>query len=248
MVTIAVPFSLESANAPAICVPARVVNISEIPEQKIFRCVVAFLPVAGTRTHTSKQSAGGLGGFFGFGGILTFSIDGRDFAAHGAQICGELSAVVDGVLDAEIEIGNGWKLERAAEVQDAGGVLGGEASKVVEILGKGVGVKLKDVVAGNATFGAGDRVEVEGARDDAAVEAVLGSGDVPGDFGGAAGLRVGAIVGVGSGDGGDDGSGGEVFVFDGREIVLKQKGGLLGSHGDHLESPRWRSGVAAGES
>jgi c-di-GMP-binding flagellar brake protein YcgR len=52
-VTIAVPsFSLESPNAPAIYVPARVVNISEIPEQKMLRCGVAFLPVAWTRTHT----------------------------------------------------------------------------------------------------------------------------------------------------------------------------------------------------
>lgn len=51
-VTIAVPFSLESPNAPAIYVPARVVNIAELPEQKMFRCGVAFLPVAGTRTHS----------------------------------------------------------------------------------------------------------------------------------------------------------------------------------------------------
>jgi hypothetical protein len=52
VVTISVPFSLESANAPAICVRALLVNVSEIPEQTIFRCVVAFFPVAGTRTHT----------------------------------------------------------------------------------------------------------------------------------------------------------------------------------------------------
>ncbi|HET6928786.1 MAG TPA: PilZ domain-containing protein [Candidatus Acidoferrum sp.] len=50
-VTIAVPFSLESPNAPAIYVPARVVNIAELPEQQMFRCGVAFLPVAGTRVH-----------------------------------------------------------------------------------------------------------------------------------------------------------------------------------------------------
>jgi hypothetical protein len=50
-VTIAVPFSLESPNAPAIYVPARVVNIAELPEQNMFRCGVAFLPTAGTRTR-----------------------------------------------------------------------------------------------------------------------------------------------------------------------------------------------------
>jgi hypothetical protein len=51
-VTIAVPYSLDSPNAPAIYVPARVVNIAELPEQKMFRCGVAFLPLAGTRAHT----------------------------------------------------------------------------------------------------------------------------------------------------------------------------------------------------
>lgn len=50
-VTIAVPFSLESPNAPAIYVPARVVNIAELPEQKMFRCGVAFLPVSGKRVR-----------------------------------------------------------------------------------------------------------------------------------------------------------------------------------------------------
>ena len=51
-VTIAVPFSPESPNAPAIYVPARVVNIAELPELKMFRCGVAFLPVAGTWVHS----------------------------------------------------------------------------------------------------------------------------------------------------------------------------------------------------
>jgi hypothetical protein len=51
-VTVAVPFSQEPPKAPAIYVPARVVNISELPELQIFRCGVAFLPIAGTRTHT----------------------------------------------------------------------------------------------------------------------------------------------------------------------------------------------------
>ena len=43
-VRIAVPFSPESPTAPAIFVPARVVNIRELPEQRLFRCGVMFLP------------------------------------------------------------------------------------------------------------------------------------------------------------------------------------------------------------
>src|SRR6266404_5809690 len=42
----------------------------------------------------------GLGGFFGLGGIVAFAIDGGDFAAHGAEIGGELAAVVNGVNEA----------------------------------------------------------------------------------------------------------------------------------------------------
>lgn len=44
-VTIAVPFSPESPNAPAIFVAARVVNIRPVPELQMFRCGVMFLPV-----------------------------------------------------------------------------------------------------------------------------------------------------------------------------------------------------------
>jgi hypothetical protein len=51
-VTVAVPFSPESPDAPAIYVAARVVNVTELPEMKMFRCGVAFLPVAGTRAHS----------------------------------------------------------------------------------------------------------------------------------------------------------------------------------------------------
>src|ERR1700686_2524547 len=50
-VTVAVPFSPESPEAPAIYVAARVVNIAELPELKMFRCGVAFLPVAGARAN-----------------------------------------------------------------------------------------------------------------------------------------------------------------------------------------------------
>ena len=50
-VTIAVPFSPESPDAPAIYVAARVVNIAELPEMKMFRCGLAFLPAAGTLVH-----------------------------------------------------------------------------------------------------------------------------------------------------------------------------------------------------
>jgi len=63
---------------------------------------------------------------------------------------------------------------------------------------------------------------------------VLGGDYVPSEIDGSLGVGVGAIVGVGGGDGGDDAAGGAVLIFDGRQLVLQEKGGLLGSHGDHL--------------
>lgn len=51
-VTIAVPFSPESPNAPAIFVPARVVNIRELPESGMYRCGVMFLPAPGAQAHS----------------------------------------------------------------------------------------------------------------------------------------------------------------------------------------------------
>ena len=51
-VRVAVPFSPESPNAPAIFVPARVVNIMELPERKMFRCGVMFLPEPAAQGHS----------------------------------------------------------------------------------------------------------------------------------------------------------------------------------------------------
>jgi hypothetical protein len=44
-VTIAVPFSPDSPQAPAIFVPARIANFAELPNSDLFRCGVAFLPL-----------------------------------------------------------------------------------------------------------------------------------------------------------------------------------------------------------
>jgi hypothetical protein len=51
-VRIAVPFAPESPNAPAIFVTARVVNIAESQERKMFRCGVMFTPASGAQAHT----------------------------------------------------------------------------------------------------------------------------------------------------------------------------------------------------
>ena len=44
-VRIAVPFSPESPQAPAIFVPARIANISRFPNGTLYRCGIEFLPM-----------------------------------------------------------------------------------------------------------------------------------------------------------------------------------------------------------
>jgi hypothetical protein len=51
VVQIAVPFSPESRESPAIFVPAQIAHVEEIPGQGLYRCGVAFLPGNATYTH-----------------------------------------------------------------------------------------------------------------------------------------------------------------------------------------------------
>ena len=44
-VDVAVPFARETPQAPAIFVPARVVNIAPVPQSQFFRCGIEFLPL-----------------------------------------------------------------------------------------------------------------------------------------------------------------------------------------------------------
>src|SRR6516162_9280023 len=69
----------------------------------------------------------GLRGFFGLFGIVTFSVNRGDFAAHGAQIGGELSAMVDGVVQVELKVGDGGQLESSAKVESLGELVASEA-------------------------------------------------------------------------------------------------------------------------
>ncbi len=51
-VTIAVPFSPESPQAPAIFVPARIASVSDFPNGKHYRCGVEFLTTAHSHSQT----------------------------------------------------------------------------------------------------------------------------------------------------------------------------------------------------
>src|SRR6202022_5042036 len=71
-------------------------------------------------------------GFRG-GGIVAFAIDGGHLAAHGAEIGGELPAMVNGVVQRKIENRYGGHLHQSAKVDDFGELLArkiGEARKI----------------------------------------------------------------------------------------------------------------------
>src|SRR6266481_4129924 len=95
----------------------------------------------------------GLGGLFGQGGVVAFAIDGGDFAAHGAEIGGELAAMVNGVDEAELEKEDGGLLDHAAEVHDFDELLAGKLGKGFEIFGVSLLVPRGDFERGFHVFG-----------------------------------------------------------------------------------------------
>ncbi len=115
------------------------------------------------RGRTPEKTLAGLRGFLGLLGIVTLPINRRDFAARRAQIRGELSAVMDGVAQTEIQERNGGHLERAAKIQHFGGLLTGESRKPFKIFGERGFVPLGDIRGRDAALGPRDRVEVEDA-------------------------------------------------------------------------------------
>src|SRR5215470_10150055 len=58
------------------------------------------------------------GGFAGLGVVVTFTVNGRHFGAHAAEIRGKLAAVVNRVMQADHEEQHCGPLEEAAEVND----------------------------------------------------------------------------------------------------------------------------------
>src|SRR5260370_29289596 len=59
-----------------------------------------------------------LGGFARLGVVEAFAVNGGDFGAHAAQVAGELDAMVNAVVHANLHEGHSGKLEESAEVGD----------------------------------------------------------------------------------------------------------------------------------
>lgn len=120
-------------------------------------------------------------------------------------------------MHAELGVGDGGELEKAAEIDDLGELIAGEFAEPVDVAVKGLGVPVGDAGGVGDGFGAMDGVEVEGPGGDASEEAVLGGHDVPGNLHGGFGVGVGAIVAFAVGNGFEDSSGDAVFAFESGE-------------------------------
>jgi hypothetical protein len=69
------------------------------------------------------------GGGSGLGRIWfvgAFDVNGGHLCTHGAQISGELAAVMDRVADSDVEVGDGWIIAQADEVNARGQAFAGE--------------------------------------------------------------------------------------------------------------------------
>ena len=60
------------------------------------------------------------------GGVVALAIDRWDFGAHGPQVSGKLSSMVDGVVHCDLYKRSGGKLEDAAEIDHPGQCLAAE--------------------------------------------------------------------------------------------------------------------------
>ena len=121
-----------------------------------------------------------------------------------------------GVVERKAKIGDRRELEHAAEIDAASQLLTGEFRKLVKIPGKRLSIPLANLCGRSHSVGAMIGCEVERARNDAGIKAVLGRDDVPSQFHSASRIWVGTVVRAGSGDGFDHRACDLMLVLDGR--------------------------------
>jgi len=165
----------------------------------------------------------GLSGLFCCGGIVAFTVNRGDLAAHGAQVCGKLSAMMNAVVQRKSQIGYRRTLEKTAEIDVLQQLLTRHPADLLRIFGEGVGEPLRDLRPGLHGFRTMIGRKVESPGDNAAVKTMLGCDDVSGELHGGFRVGIGAIIAIGLRDGLDDRSRGAMLVLDCRKRVLKQK-------------------------
>jgi len=172
------------------------------------------------------------------GGVVAFAVNGWDFAAHGAEIGGQLAAVVNGVVQAELEKEDGGLLEHAPEIHDFGELFAGEFGKRVEIFGVGLFVPRGDFARSVDAVRNFDGTGIEGAVDGSFEEEIFRNGDMADQFDGGFGAGIGLVRGLVRRNGFEDFFGGAGFGFQcGKINIVKQEMRLVGGEVGHGESP-----------
>src|SRR5229473_4911178 len=177
----------------------------------------------------SARLGSGLGGFARLGVVEAFAVDGGDFGAHAAQVAGELAAMVDAVVHADLHEGDGGKLEDAAEVGDFYEVIAFELRELFEIAREVFGIPGGDFgrrLDAVGQCGGGGKFGVDGGFE----EAHFGGGDVAHQVDGGSGTGIRAIVGFAGGDTFENFLGGAAFVLQRAEQeILQPEFGEFGS-------------------
>ena len=141
-----------------------------------------------------------MSGFARLGVVEAFAVNRGDFGAHAPQIAGELAAMVDAVVHANLHEGDGGELEDAAEVGDFDEVIAFELRELFEIAREGFRIpcghfgRRLDAVG---QCGGGGKFGVDGGFE----EAHFRGGDVAHQVDGGSGKGIGSVVGFAGGDG-----------------------------------------------
>jgi len=131
-----------------------------------------------------------------------FDVDYGNLCAHGPEIGREEAAMVDGMAEAEAQVGDGGVIAQADPVHGSGKVVTGESGEAREALGEVILVPGGNFGAGFGGEERGGIVVFERVLDDGVEEPHLGAGDVPAELEGAHALGIGFVVAVVGRDGG----------------------------------------------
>jgi hypothetical protein len=184
------------------------------------------------------MSRRGLGGFFGQGGVVAFAVDGGDFAPHGTEIGRKLTAMMNGVAEAEEEKKDRGLLEEAAEVNDFGELFSGKFTEGVEIFGVGLFVPSGDFGRSGDAVRNFDGTRTEDTVDGSFDEEIVGDGDVPDQFDSGFGARVRLVSGFVRGNCFQNSLGGAGFrLHRGKKNIMKKEVRLFRREASHRESP-----------
>ena len=178
----------------------------------------------------------GLRGFLGQGAVVAFAVDGGDFAPHGTEIGRKLTAMMNGVVEAEQEKKDGGLLEEAAEVNDFGELFAGKFGEGVEIFAVGLFVPSSDFARSGDAVRNFDGTRTEDTIDGSFDEEIFGDGDVPDQFDSGFGARIRLVSSFVRGNSFQNSFGGAGFgPHCGKKNIMKEEVRLFRREAGHRD-------------